>query len=152
MRFSRRFFLVCVSASVFLTLFVFVSFLLFLFIPPPDSNARFHVSCSADSHSSQPVEKPTEETSVALNQVSGLVKGNHMCSLQASTDTHTHTLSAWHSPDHREEELWFWAGVAEERCHRVSSGVLPRGEHLKYLEGNVTESSNQSFCVEVNAN
>lgn len=28
----------------------------------------------------QPAEEPTEETSVALNQVSGLVKGNHMCS------------------------------------------------------------------------
>lgn len=51
-----------------------------LFIPPLDRNAGFHASCSPDSYSSQPVEEPTEETSMALNQASGLVKGNHMCS------------------------------------------------------------------------
>lgn len=43
---------------------------------------------------------------------------------------HTHTHSAWHSPDHREEELWFRTSVVSECCHRVSSGVLPWGEPL----------------------
>ncbi len=47
-----------------------------------------HVS---GSYSSQLVDEPTEETSVALNQVSGLVRGNHMCSYKPSSHTHAHT-------------------------------------------------------------